>query len=163
MLSLSDILHSPVKEGDRAEKTRRELLYRFLGFQTSTFVNISLTEDTCRRLADVIVKLEPLSEQNGLLRFLQNQDHAALLSGFVQEVAEAITDYQVCYLKARTSLSLTTPKTSLQQNTYENTREIQELVRTINQTTAENADKTREMTVSVVGETIPFQMLTFSS
>lgn len=45
---------------------------------------------------DVIVKLEPLSEQNALLRFLQNQDHASSLSGFVQEVAEAITDYQVC-------------------------------------------------------------------
>lgn len=44
----------------------------------------------------VIEKLEPLPEQNGLLRFLRNQDHAASLSGFVQEVAQAFTDYQVC-------------------------------------------------------------------
>ena len=45
---------------------------------------------------NVIVKLEPLSEQNGLLRFLRNEDHAGLLNGFVQDIANAVTDYQVC-------------------------------------------------------------------
>ena len=45
---------------------------------------------------DVILKLEPLSEQNGLLKFLRNEDHAGLLNGFVQDIAHAITDYQVC-------------------------------------------------------------------
>jgi len=45
---------------------------------------------------DIVVKLEPLSEQNGLLKFLRNEDHTALLNGFVQDMAYAVTDYQVC-------------------------------------------------------------------
>ena len=44
----------------------------------------------------VVTKLEPLSEQNGLVKFLRNEDHAVLLNGFVQNIANAITDYQVC-------------------------------------------------------------------
>jgi len=45
---------------------------------------------------DVVIKLEPLSEQNGLVKFLRNEDHAGLLNGLVQDIAHAITDYQVC-------------------------------------------------------------------
>lgn len=60
-------------------------------------------------------------------------------------------------------MSLTTAKISLQQNTYENTRDIQEVVRIIDQTTRENADKTGEITVSVVGETVVLQILTSTS
>lgn len=45
---------------------------------------------------DIVVKLEPLSEQNGLLKFLRNEDHAVSLNGFVQDIANAVTDYQVC-------------------------------------------------------------------
>jgi hypothetical protein len=44
---------------------------------------------------DVVVKLEPLSEQSGLLKFLRNEDYAGLLNGFVQDIAHAVTDYQV--------------------------------------------------------------------
>jgi len=42
---------------------------------------------------DIFEKLEPLSEQNGRLKFLRNEDHAGLLNGFVQDVARAVTDY----------------------------------------------------------------------
>jgi len=45
---------------------------------------------------DVLERMEPLSEQKGLLKFLRNQDHAGLLNGFVQDIARAVTDYQVC-------------------------------------------------------------------
>jgi len=48
---------------------------------------------------DVLKRLEPLSEQHGLLKFLRNEDHAGSLNGFVQDVAQAVTDYQVCYRK----------------------------------------------------------------
>lgn len=48
---------------------------------------------------DIVVKLEPLSEQNGLLKFLRNEDHAGLLNGFVQDITYAVTDYQVCSQK----------------------------------------------------------------
>lgn len=49
----------------------------------------------------MISKLEPLSEQHALLGFLRNVDNAKTLNGFVQDLANAITDYQV-----RATLSL---------------------------------------------------------
>ena len=48
-----------------------------------------------RKLVAIVVKLGPLSEQNGFLRFLKNDDHAGILNGFVQDLAYAVTDYQV--------------------------------------------------------------------
>jgi len=48
-----------------------------------------------RKLEGVIAKLEPLSDQHALLKFLRNIDNAKTLMGFVQELADAITDYQV--------------------------------------------------------------------
>ena len=41
------------------------------------------------------MKLEPLSEQNAFLGFLRNADDSKILTGFVQELANAIMDYQV--------------------------------------------------------------------
>ena len=41
------------------------------------------------------MRLEPLSEQHALLKFLRNVDNAKILTGFAQELANAITDYQV--------------------------------------------------------------------
>ena len=41
------------------------------------------------------MKLEPLSEQHALLKFLRNVDNAKTLTGFVQELADAVIDYQV--------------------------------------------------------------------
>ena len=48
-----------------------------------------------RRLEGVIAKLEPLSDQNAFVGFLRNIDNAKMLTGLVQELANAITDYQV--------------------------------------------------------------------
>ena len=93
--SLSDILRSPLRGDDHSESARRELLRRFVYLRVPEFTRIPLTQDTRRRLMDVVVKLEPLSEQNGLLKFLRNENHAGLLNGFVQDVAHAVTDYQV--------------------------------------------------------------------
>jgi len=50
---------------------------------------------TLRKLKGVIAKLEPLSEQHALLRFLRNVDHAKTLMGFTQELVNAVKDYQV--------------------------------------------------------------------
>ena len=49
-----------------------------------------------RKLARIIVNLEPLSQEHGLLKFLKNADRVDTLNGFVQDLAYAITDYQVC-------------------------------------------------------------------
>jgi hypothetical protein len=48
-----------------------------------------------RKLEGVIAKLEPLSNQNAAVRFLHNADNAETLTEFVQELADAIADYQV--------------------------------------------------------------------
>ena len=48
-----------------------------------------------RKLEGVVMKLEPLSDQRGLKRFLHNIDNSKTLTGFVQELADAVTDYQV--------------------------------------------------------------------
>ena len=48
-----------------------------------------------RKLEGVVAKLEPLSEQHAFIKFLRNVDDAKTLTGFVQDLANAITDYQV--------------------------------------------------------------------
>ena len=93
--SLSEILASPVRDQDTDEKARRTTLRRFvfpLPNCTNTFLN---QLDLCRTLCGIIVKLRPLSEQHGLVKFLNNGDHASTLDGFVQDLANAVTDYQV--------------------------------------------------------------------
>ena len=92
MQSLSGILVSPVSEDDYAEKGRRVELQRFVLRFTNTH---QLTCPSLRILGGIIAKLEPLTEQNALIGFLRNVDNAKILTGFVQELADAITDYQV--------------------------------------------------------------------
>ena len=48
-----------------------------------------------RILGGIIAKLEPLAEQHALIGFLRNVDNTKMLTGFVKELADAITDYQV--------------------------------------------------------------------
>jgi len=95
VFSLSDILRLPLREDDHSERARRELLCRFALIPWSQS-SLRLMRDICRRLMDVLEKLEPLSEQKGLMKFLRNENHAGLLNGFIQDITRAITDYQVC-------------------------------------------------------------------
>ena len=96
--SLAGVLTPPVSDEDNDEKARREALRRFVPQHSETPSHSSLTSLFDRKLAGIIVKLGPLSEQHGLLRFLKNVDHANSLNGFVQELAYAVTDYQVCVM-----------------------------------------------------------------
>lgn len=48
-----------------------------------------------RKLEGVITKLEPLADQHAIFQFLCNVDNAKTLTGFIQDIANAITDYQV--------------------------------------------------------------------
>ena len=50
---------------------------------------------TLRKLKRVIVNLGPLSNQHALVGFLRNIENAKTLTGFVQDLANAIMDYQV--------------------------------------------------------------------
>ena len=82
--------------GDRdgEEKARRKVLRKsvflqeILGhFQTSSVIR--------RKLAGIIAKLRPLSEQHGLVKLLKNVDHSNILKSFVQDLGYAVSDYQV--------------------------------------------------------------------
>jgi hypothetical protein len=53
------------------------------------------TYPSLRKLEGVVARLEPLPDQNAFVRFLRNVDDAKTLTGLVQELADAITDYQV--------------------------------------------------------------------
>ena len=73
------------------QRKQEEWSFECLYSCTYTF----FTDPFHRKLDRVIEKLEPLSEQHVLLKFLQNVDNAKTLSGFVQELADAIMYYQV--------------------------------------------------------------------
>jgi hypothetical protein len=89
--SLSSVLASPISEDDHAEKRRRVELRRFVLVRIYT----NRPHPSLRKLEGVIAKLEPLSDQHGLVSFLRSVDNSKTLGGFVQELADAITDYQV--------------------------------------------------------------------
>ena len=59
-------------------------------------VQCSIALFVYRKLAGIIAKLEPLSKQHGVVKFFKNADNADILNGFVQDLAYAVTDYQVC-------------------------------------------------------------------
>ena len=90
--SLSGVLASPLSKGDSSEKGRRVVLQMFV----PSCVNIhQFAYPTLRKLKGVIAKLEPLTEQHALIGFFRNDDNAKILAGFVQDLADAIMDYQV--------------------------------------------------------------------
>ena len=104
-LSLGEALASPVGDQDSEENARREALRKFVPVPSSD-IDASLIALTIRRkLTGIITELTPLSEKNGLVKFLKNFDHANTLSGLVQDLSYAITDYQVCGAKTITRIS----------------------------------------------------------
>ena len=93
--SLGDVLASPVGEQDAEEKARREVLKKYVPEpQNHGYILTRLIFG--RKLAGIMAGLEPLSERHGFMKFLNNANHADTLNGFVQDLAFAITDYQVC-------------------------------------------------------------------
>ena len=103
--SLSELLTSPVGDKDTGEKTRRTALRKFV-FPLQSCMNTFLNQLVlCRTLSGIIVKLEPLSNKRGLEEFLNNVDHANTLNGFVQDLANAVMDYQVRCAIAQHELS----------------------------------------------------------
>ena len=88
--SLSGVLASPMGENDYAEKARRVELRRYVSIRT--YINLLIP---LRKLEAVLMKLEPLSDQHAIAGFLRNIDDAKRLTGFIQELANAIMDYQV--------------------------------------------------------------------
>ena len=94
--SLGDVLASPVGEQDVEERARRDVLRKYILSELSEAQAHFKPICFGRKLAGIMAELEPLSEQHGFMKFLNNVDHADTLNGFVQDLALAITDYQVC-------------------------------------------------------------------
>ena len=69
--------------------------WNFRGPVTSHTNAHQFTYHSRRKLEGVIMKLEPLAKQHTLIGFLCNADNAKILTRFVKELDDAITDYQV--------------------------------------------------------------------
>ena len=92
MQLLSGVLATPVSKDDYEEKGRRVELQMFVPGSTNM---CQPTHLPLRKLRGIIAKLEPLTEQHVLIGFLHNVDNAKILTGFIQELTDAITYYQV--------------------------------------------------------------------
>ena len=93
--SLSEILAFPAGDQDTEEMMRRTALRKLVSALQEALTHL-IAFVICRKLVRIITELRPLSGQHGLAKFLKNDDHATRLNGFVQDLAYAITDYQVC-------------------------------------------------------------------
>ena len=93
--SLSEVLAFPADDQDTEENTRRTAL-RKLVFAIQEALTHLIASVVCRKLVRIVTELRPLSEQHGLAKFLKNAEHAERLNGFVQDLAYAVADYQVC-------------------------------------------------------------------
>jgi len=56
---------------------------------------INFLTPTLSKLDGVVAKLKPLTKQRVLVKFLRNADNAKVVSGFVQDLADAVGYYQV--------------------------------------------------------------------
>ena len=133
--SLADVLASPMGDQDDAENARRRALRKFVFFHNEMSTYCLIVSIIPRKLAGIIAKLSPLSEQHKLLKFLNNIDHANTLNGFIQDLGHAVTDYQVCAASSSGRSSSWLVQTSIQQNIYENTKKIDENTKKVNENT----------------------------
>jgi len=78
-----------------------------------------------RRLEDVRQALEPMTTQKDIAQFLNNIENAQKLNDLVDNIREAVMDYQVRILGGPTLIaSNIVPQTSLQLDIYDNTRRL---------------------------------------
>ena len=96
--SLSEILAFPAGHQDTEEMARRTALRKLVFALQEALTNL-IASVVSRKLVRIVTVLRPLSEQHGLAKFLKNDDHANSLNGFVQDLAYAVADYQVCCAK----------------------------------------------------------------
>ena len=105
----------------------------------------SSTSLVYRKLAGIILKLGPLSEQRGLLRFLKNVDHANTLNEFVQDLDYAVVDYQVCVANLAQWVVRCVGQTSTHQTIHETTKSIDKNARKIDEATKEIGEATKKI------------------
>jgi len=65
-----------------------------------------------------------MTTQGDIAQFLSNAENAQKLNDLVDDIREAVMDYQVRTSEGLSLSMLTSAQTSLQQDTYENTRQL---------------------------------------
>ena len=71
-----------------------------------------------RKLENVLQDLIPLAEQGKITRFLNSSEDVDKLSGLVEDIRDAMMDYQVCPQNCHTNHVQSSHQTSLQQDIY---------------------------------------------
>ena len=71
-----------------------------------------------RKLDDVLQDLIPLAEEGKITRFLNSAEDVDKLGGLVEDIRDAMMDYQVCPQKFHTDCVSHLHQTSLQQDIY---------------------------------------------
>ena len=77
-----------------------------------------------RKLEDVRQALDPMATQKDLAQFLSNAENAQKLNDLVDDIREAVMDYQVRTSERLALACLTSTQTSLQRDTYNSTRQL---------------------------------------
>ena len=56
------------------------------------------SDERCRNLKAALEKLDPIVEQSNIVAFLNNPDQAGMVTSLIEDIRDAIIDYQVCRL-----------------------------------------------------------------
>jgi len=92
--ALAESLCVPASKGDIKEGSRRKVLERYI--HTFQHRKSSLTLEIARKLEEVSQDLALLSEQGKARGFFNNVKNADKLGGLVEDIRDAMMDYQVC-------------------------------------------------------------------
>ena len=95
--ALAELLCTPAPEGDTREKSRRNNLERYarvFWYYEPTLIIISKLKTTAG-------ELEPLASQGKIEGFFNNVKNADKLGGLVDDIRDAIIEYQVGSLDSR--------------------------------------------------------------
>ena len=92
--ALAGSLCTPIPGGDIKEGSRRKVLERY--FHNFRHQKLSLTFGIVRKLEDIHRDLILLSEQGNVQGFFNNVKNADKLGGLIEDIHDAMMDYQVC-------------------------------------------------------------------
>ena len=92
--ALAESLCTPVAKNDTEERERRKILEQYA--HTLQCRELSLTCEVTRKLEDVRQDLAPLEEQGKTKGFFNNVKNADKLGGLIEDIRDAILEYQVC-------------------------------------------------------------------
>ena len=91
--ALAELLCTPAPEGDVREKSRRDTLERYV--RTLQYCRLALIMCIIRNLTSIAGELVSLTNQGIVGGFFGNVKNADTLAGLVDDIRDAIIEYQV--------------------------------------------------------------------